>query len=86
MSAWHHHPVPLRPTSVLPCLPLQTLASINSMENPKAQQLGCIILAASQSLDLLWEKCTPTMVLGWLSKMSGQISVMDKIEVRPGTP
>lgn len=44
------------------------LAGIDGLENAKAKQLGAMILAASQRLDQLWQKCTPAMVLGWISK------------------
>jgi len=58
----------------------KVLATINALENPKAKQLGCMIVAASQRLDQLWHRCTPNMVMNWLSKTAG-LSVMDKIEV-----
>lgn len=46
----------------------QVLSAIDGLENPKAKQLGAMILATSQRLDQLWDKATPQMVLGWLSK------------------
>eukprot|EP00967_Tisochrysis_lutea_P006741 scaffold8018_cov24-Tisochrysis_lutea.AAC.2 len=46
----------------------QVLNGINSLENPKAQQLGVMILATSQRLDQLWSKCSPAAVLGWMAK------------------
>ncbi|KAJ9528442.1 hypothetical protein QJQ45_020276, partial [Haematococcus lacustris] len=58
----------------------QVLAGINALENPKARQLGAMIVAANQRLDQLWNKCTAGMVLGWMAKMQG-LSIMDKIEV-----
>lgn len=48
---------------------LQVLSAIDSLESPKAKQLGAMILAASQRLDQLWVQCTPTMLLGWMGKM-----------------
>lgn len=38
-----------------------------------------MIMAASTRIDQLWSKCTPAMLLGWLSKL--QVNVMDKIDV-----
>eukprot|EP00197_Chlamydomonas_leiostraca_P002398 CAMPEP_0202858516 /NCGR_PEP_ID=MMETSP1391-20130828/1014_1 /ASSEMBLY_ACC=CAM_ASM_000867 /TAXON_ID=1034604 /ORGANISM="Chlamydomonas leiostraca, Strain SAG 11-49" /LENGTH=627 /DNA_ID=CAMNT_0049537441 /DNA_START=96 /DNA_END=1979 /DNA_ORIENTATION=+ len=58
----------------------KVLAAINALENPKAKQLGAMILATSQRLDQLWTKCTPAMVMGWMHKAQG-LSVMDKIEL-----
>lgn len=49
------------------------------LENPQAKRLGCMIMAASTRIDQLWSKCTPAMLLGWLSKL--QVNVMDKIDV-----
>jgi hypothetical protein len=63
----------------------QTMAMINALENPKAKQLGAMILAASPGgLAQLWARCTPGTVLGWMAKSAGQLSIMDKIEVRAG--
>ena len=42
-------------------------------------QVACMIIAASQRLDQLWNKCTPVMVFNWLSKAS--LSITDKIEL-----
>eukprot|EP00798_Chlamydomonas_sp_ICE-L_P031723 gene31723-6924_t len=58
----------------------KVLSSINALENPKAKQLGCMIMAASNRLDQLWSKCTPATVMGWLAKSVG-LSIQDKIEV-----
>ena len=52
-----------------PLLKWQVLEDINALENAKAQQLGVMVLAASQRLDQLWTKCTPAQVLGWMSKL-----------------
>ncbi|KAF5834777.1 hypothetical protein DUNSADRAFT_8418 [Dunaliella salina] len=58
----------------------KVLNGINSLENPKAQQLGVMILATSQRLDQLWSKCSPAAVLGWMAKTPG-LTIMDKIEL-----
>ncbi len=49
------------------------------LENPRAKQLGCMIMAASNRIDHLWSKCTPAMLLDWLSKT--QATITDKIDV-----
>jgi hypothetical protein len=58
---------------------MQVLDVIMALENPKAKQLGCMIMAASNRIDQLWSKCTPTVLLDWLSKT--QATITDKIDV-----
>eukprot|EP00955_Chlamydomonas_euryale_P010596 114203-Chlamydomonas_euryale.AAC.1 len=48
------------------------------MERP-AQKLAMMILAVSPRLENVWVKCSPAMVLDWLSK--ADLSIMDKIDV-----
>ncbi|GAX78755.1 hypothetical protein CEUSTIGMA_g6192.t1 [Chlamydomonas eustigma] len=57
----------------------KVLDVIMALENPKAKQLGCMIMAASNRIDQLWSKCTPTVLLDWLSKT--QATITDKIDV-----
>lgn len=59
---------------------MQLMSQIGGLENPKAKQLGCMMLATSNRLDQLWVKTTPSQVLNWLSKTDG-LTVMDKIEL-----
>eukprot|EP00798_Chlamydomonas_sp_ICE-L_P004354 gene4354-14474_t len=62
------------------CAMCALLCKTGRAQNPKAKQLGIMIMAASSRLDQLWDKCTPTMVMGWLSKIDG-LSVQDRVEV-----
>eukprot|EP00798_Chlamydomonas_sp_ICE-L_P004353 gene4353-14473_t len=61
------------------CAMCALLCKTGRAQNPKAKQLGIMIMAASSRLDQLWDKCTPTMVMGWLSKIDG-LSVQDRVE------
>ena len=57
----------------------QVLDAIMELDNPRAKQLGCMIMAASNRIDRLWAKCSPTMLLTWLGK--SQATIVDKIDV-----